>query len=131
MFSTIEGRMYDAWLTREPEYDEEPLPGDAGYPRCGRCGGWLTREPERVEHWEDAVECDGQPAAFTTTWTADDAPVLELIGWEHLGRERHDTYPAPCGDAQAHTPHRFVVAEGAIEHRSCRRCGEPQAIACG
>lgn len=130
MFTTVEGRMFDAWLTREPEYDESPMPGDQGYPRCERCGAWLAREPERLEGWEDAVECDGQPVEVTSTWTTDDAPVLDIIGWEHLGTLRHDTYPAPCGNGAAHAPHRYVMAGGDIEHRTCKRCGEQHTVVC-
>jgi hypothetical protein len=98
-----ERQMLDSWITREPEYDEPPMPGDSGYPRCARCGGWLKLEPESVERWEKIETCDGQ------------------------GDDWH--YPL-CGRPGPHDAHPEVVAEGTTEHRTCKRCGEHQTVAC-
>ena len=100
---TIEQRMYDAWLTREPEYDEPPMPGNPGYPRCARCGGWLKLEPESVETWEQTETCEDRED-----------------GW----------YDPLCGERSPHPAHQVVVAAGTTEHRTCKCCGERQTVIC-
>lgn len=112
--------VYDAWITREPEWDEAPL-----WPthRCDRCARWLKERPERSENWEHTEHCDGQPVVFTDHYTEDDAGILNIIGWDHLGKEYHSEYPPICNNATPHAPHEAVMEAGAYEFRTCAHCG--------
>lgn len=49
-----EQRMYDAYVTREPDYPDEPSPK-----HCDACGGFLPIQAERSEPWSDEEYCDG------------------------------------------------------------------------
>lgn len=114
---------YDAWLTREPDWPEPPLPGEAGWPRC-ECGAWLPLNPEREEGWEETQPCDGKPEVVTSLYTKADAGLLDIIGWDFLDTSYTTEYDPICGQPREHPAHQYVVAAGGILFRTCKRCGK-------
>jgi hypothetical protein len=91
---SLADRMYDAWVTREPDWASwEPPPP----PHCTSCGGFLKREPEGQEGWAQEEPCTGQPDPE--------------YGW------------TPCERDGAHEAHTYVVAAGVTETRTCKKCG--------
>lgn len=111
-------RNYDAWVTREPDYPEEPP-----MLRCSSCGAYLKRAPERSEDWEDTEYCAGTCPEVVDHYTEADASILDIIGWDKLGQQFTTAYDAACGKDQPHEHHEFVVAGGIEEYRTCARCG--------
>jgi hypothetical protein len=95
------GARFDAWLTTPPEEPDILIPGDPGYPRCGRCGRFLKREPESVTTGELREHCDGIPAL-------------------HAQRVLLD---AACGTFREHAPHEFTTHGWDEQHRTCKGCG--------
>jgi hypothetical protein len=109
---------YDAWRTREPDYGpDEPPP----LPHCGRCGAFLRRKPDRIEPWEDGVDCDG---TVTVVQQEYEEGTIAILGEEFRGKT-YAVLVSACGTeiGREHPPHREVHAAGDVEYRTCRRCG--------
>lgn len=72
-------RAYDAWVTREPDYPEEPV-----NPHCPNCGGFLTIQPERSEPFENTEYCDAvidaDYGAVCGSWTAHEPHTFPVGG---------------------------------------------------
>jgi len=119
-------RGYDAWKTREPDWDEPPLPGEPGWPRCSTCGGFLRMKEDSVDLKEETCPCDGKVLAESYTYTMQDKEVLDIIGWDKLGTSYAIDYPAACGEEHNHPAHDFVCQAWSEVHRTCRRCGSDE-----
>jgi hypothetical protein len=107
-----------ASLERAYGYEEEEA-----QPRCAHCGAFLAWEPERREPWEESLECDGQVGIADDVYTQADAGILDIIGWEFLGKRTNAPLPAACGEYEVHAPHHHVMWAGTYEYRTCQRCG--------
>src|SRR5580693_287392 len=97
MMLTSAARSLDAWLTREPDWDGEPLPAGADWPRCGGCGGFLRRYADWSEPGEETRTC---------------------AGTAHEPGE--PGYETDCGRMAGHDRHEFVAWAWDILHRICR-----------
>lgn len=117
-------RGYDAWVTREPDYG----PDEPALLHCSECGGFLKLTPDSSETKEDRRSCNGRPVSFECTYTEQDAAILDIIGWDFLGKTYFAEYDAPCGRSKSHPMHTFVQHAWGEDTHICKRCGHKNVI---
>jgi hypothetical protein len=71
---------------------------------CKVCKAFLSFKPDRLEPWEDRLECDGKP----------------------MGNPPYDY--CLCGDVGKHPPHSDVNDAGVSGYHTCKRCGTVNRI---
>jgi hypothetical protein len=107
-FTSLAMRGLDAYLTREPNYPEQSVPGDPDWPRCAACGAFLkgAYDPDADEFEEVTESCPGLDGAdHDATRLLLEGPVVQ------------------CGSLKSHAPHQFTAHAAVIHHRTCAKCG--------
>jgi hypothetical protein len=80
-------------------------------------------KPERSEPWAESLDCTGKPTSVTYVYSEADAGVLNIIGWDFLGKSFEETYAPDCGQEGGHEAHLYEVAGGMHLFRTCAHCG--------
>jgi len=109
MHSSIDARAYDAWVTREPPWDDhEPW---QELLHCKFCGGWVSTKPDnfifRVEH-KMTAKCYGTLEGY-----AAEGECPKCYWDDDLGK-----WIEP-----PHGPHEFEGYAGQTSYYRCHRCG--------
>lgn len=109
----------DNWLTRSDlGYYEKPPQS-----RCYNCGRFLSSRPDKVITHEETEHCDGKVQAYLLVYTENDAGILDIIGWDKLGKTYTEEYGPVCNEtSKPHEPHDYTVYTWLEEQRKCNSC---------